>query len=195
MALTVMTGLCAPVASAQDRGSQEPTGVELPNPKTEVCDVRPVINKKSLKVRGYQVVEQVELSAFGNGWSAVLLSLALPEAETEALSAVSRLYILEGDRIEFDSFAFDSIEDSIEPSINTRTFFKMKWEVLYKGKTPSGLVLTGIVPRQASGEKVRVATRTLVLQWTPATSFRETADVVSREPARVSGGIMTVPVN
>lgn len=158
-------------------------------------DNRPVINKKSLKIRGYDVIEQVELAQFGPGWSAVLLKLALPEAENEALAEVSRLYILEGDRIEFDSFAFDAIEDGIEPSVSTRTFFRMKWEVTMKGKSPGGLILTGIVPRQLPGDKIRVATRTLVLTWSKANGFREVADVVSREPARVNGGIMTVTVN
>jgi len=56
-------------------------------------------------------------------------------------------------------------------------------------------VLTGVIPRQADGDPIRIATRTLVLRWTRAGGFQETADVISREPARVSGGIMTVPIN
>ena len=183
-------------AMAQD-ALPEPAAECVPKAEAPVAPVdnRPIINKKSLKMRGYDVIEQVELAQFGPGWSAVLLKLALPEAENEALAEVSRLYILEGDRIEFDSFAFDAIEDGIEPSVSTRTFFRMKWEVTMKGKSPSGLILTGIVPRQLPGDKIRVATRTLVLTWNKASGFREVVDVVSREPARVNGGIMTVTVN
>ena len=178
-------------ALAQD---ELPPNESIPS-TPKVQDNRPVINKKSLKIRGYQVEEQVELPGFGPGWSAVHLTLALPEAENKALSSVSRLYILDGDRIEFDSFIFDAIEDGIEPSVNTRTFFQMKWNVSMKRSKPAGLVLKGIVPRQAPGDNIRVAMRTLVLVWSKKDGFRETADVISREPARISSGRLTVPVN
>lgn len=190
LAMMVVLGVRAAVAQT----AVEPVAV-LEAPNAGVCDNRPIINKKSLKMRGYEVVEQVDLAGFGPGWSAVLLSLQLPEADMEALSTISRFYILDGERIEFDSFNFDAIEDGIEPSVSTRTFFGMKWEIQMKGKSPSGLILTGIVPRQAPGEKIRIATRTLVLRWSKSGGFAEAADVVSSEPARVSGGIMTVPVN
>lgn len=176
-------------AFAQDKPAGDDKAASAP------VDKRPVINKRSLKIRGYKVAEQVELSDFGPGWSAVHLTLDLPEAQNKALSSISRLYVLDGDRIEFDSFAFDTIEDGIEPSVNTRTFFDMKWEVTKKGRRPSGLVLKGIVPRQSAGEDVRVETRTLVLIWSKDNGFQETADVVSRDPARISSGILTVPVN
>lgn len=183
-------------AMAQD-ALPEPAAECVPKAEAPVAPVdnRPIINKKSLKMRGYEVIEQVELTGFGPGWTAVLLSLRLPESETDALATINRLYILDGDRIEFDSFAFDAIEDAIEPSTSTRTFFGMKWEVMMKGKAPGGLVLTGIVPRQAPGDPVKIATRTLVLRWSKAGGFKEAADVISCEPARVSGGIITVPVN
>ena len=189
--LAVVLG--ANVAFAQAAG--DGTTPALEQAGAPVCDNRAVINKKSLKMRGYEVIEQVELTGFGPGWTAVLLSLRLPESETDALATISRLYILDGDRIEFDSFAFDAIEDAIEPSTSTRTFFGMKWEVMMKGKAPGGLVLTGIVPRQAPGDPVKIATRTLVLRWSKGGGFKEAADVISCEPARVSGGIITVPVN
>ncbi|HNZ02814.1 MAG TPA: hypothetical protein PKK50_01605 [Myxococcota bacterium] len=193
----VMVFAGARFALAQEKGPTEPgqAPAVLEAQAPEVCDNRPVINKKSLKMRGYEVVDQVDLTSFGPGWSAVLLSLKLEDAETDTLAAVNRLYILDGDRIEFDSFSFDAIEDAIEPSVSTRTFFKMKWEVRMKGKSPNGLVLTGIVPRQAQGEPVRTSNRTLVLGWSKTTGFFEAADVVSRDPARVSGGIVTVPVD
>lgn len=176
--------------------AQEPLVDQSVPPSAEApVDTRPVINKKSLKIRGYDVAEQKELPGFGPGWTAVLLTLALPEAENEALSSISRLYILDGDRIEFDSFAFDAIEDGIEPSVSTRTFFKMAWDVTMKGRNPVGLVLKGLVPRQSPGDPVRVATRTLVLTWDKKHGFREAVDVVSREPARISGGVLTVPAN
>jgi len=191
VAVLVVVGAAS--ASAQTDGATGGAALEAPSP--EVCDNRPVINKKSLKMRGYEVVEQVDLAGFGPGWTAVLLTLRLPEAALESLTAISRLYILEGDRIEFDSFAFDAIEDGIEPSVNTRTFFNMKWEIQMRGKSPSGLILTGIVPRQAPGSDVRTASRTLVLRWSKSGGFSEAADVISCDPARVSGGIMTVPIN
>ncbi|HOD06779.1 MAG TPA: hypothetical protein PKG98_01650 [Myxococcota bacterium] len=194
---TLMVLATAFVAIAQEKApaepGQAPAALEAPAP--EVCDNRPVINKKSLKMRGYEVVDQVDLASFGPGWSAVLLSLKLEDSETDALAAVNRLYILDGDRIEFDSFSFDAIEDAIEPSVSTRTFFQLKWEIRMKGKVPNGLVLTGIVPRQAQGEPVCTSNRTLVLGWSKTKGFFESADVVSRDPARVSGGIVTVPVD
>jgi hypothetical protein len=194
--LVILACFFGQAAIAQDKAPEGDSEAAIAKAgSAETCDSRPVINKKSLKIRGYDVVEQVELTGFGPGWSAVLLKLALPEAENQALAAVNRLYILDGDRIEFDSFSFDAIEDGIEPSVSTRTFFQMKWEVTMKGKAPSGLLLTGIVPRQLPGDKIRVATRTLVLTWSKGNGFHESADVVSREPARLNGGTLTVPVN
>jgi hypothetical protein len=164
--------------------------------KTAVSDRddRPVFVLKGFTGRGYQVESREELKGIGKDFQVLVLSLTLPEAECKCkeLGKLQRLFVLEGERVEMDSFVEDGIEDAIEPSINTTTFFDLKWSVT-KSK-PALLVLTGVTPQQSPGEAARPAQRTLVLSYSQENGFEMVADTVSLKPAIVGPTDVRVPL-
>ncbi len=157
-------------------------------------DDRPLFVLKNFTTRGYQVQSREELRGIGRGFQVLVLSLAMPEAENKCkeLGTLQRLFVLDGERVELDSFVEDGVEDAIEPSLNTATFFNLKWSVT-KGK-PGLLVLSGVTPQQSPGEAPRTAQRTLVLQWTPDGGFEALVDVTSSRPAVVGPADVRVPL-
>jgi len=157
-------------------------------------DDRPVFVMKSYTSRGYQVQAREELKGIGKGLQVLVLSLTLPEAECKCkeLGTLQRLFVLDGERVELDTFAEDGVEDAIEPSINTPTFFNLQWSVT-KSKAPM-LVLTGVTPQQAPGEKPKTAMRTMVMAWSSNGGFEAVADVTSARPAIVGPGEVRVPL-
>jgi len=144
--------------------------------------------------RGWKLLSRQELPGFGNGFQLLLLGMELPEAEEKAqgLGPVNRLLVLDGEWIEFDSFVDDGIDDAVEPSIHTPTFFQLKWSVV-KGKKPL-LVLQGVVPTQGPGEPLQTGQRTWVLGWSPKEGFESQADIVARRPAQVGATEVRVPL-
>jgi len=144
--------------------------------------------------RGWKLLSREELAGFGPGFQLLVLGMPLPEVEEKAreLGSVNRLLVLDGEWIEFDSFVDDGIDDAVEPSIQTPTFFRLKWSVV-KGKRPL-LVLQGVVPTQGPGEALQTGQRTWVLGWTPREGFESLADVVARRPAQVSATEVRVPL-
>lgn len=180
------------VAAAGAASAQQPaTSVA---PAAPLNDDRPVFVLKSYTSRGYQVESREELKGIGKGLQVLVLALPLPEAECvcKELGRLQRLFILDGERVEMDSFVEDGIEDAIEPSVNTATFFNLKWSVT-KTK-PAMLVLTGISPQQSPGEKVRTAERTLVMSWTPEAGFEALAETISARPAIVGPADIRIPL-
>lgn len=144
--------------------------------------------------RGWKLASRQDLPGFGPGFQVLVLGMDLPEADEKgrALGPVNRLLVLDGEWIEFDSFVDDGIDDAVEPSLQTPTFFQLKWSVL-KGKRPL-LVLQGIVPTQGPGEPLQTGQRTWVLGWTPREGFESQADVVARRPAQVGPTEVRVPL-
>jgi hypothetical protein len=157
-------------------------------------DDRPMFILKNYSIRGYKIESRDELKGIGKGLQVLVLSLTLPEAECQCkeLGIVQRLFVLDGERVELDSFVEDGIEDAIEPSVNTPTFFNLKWSVT-KSK-PAMLVLTGVTPQQNPGEKVKTAQRTLVLGWSSDGGFEAVADVTSSKAAVVGPTDVRVPL-
>lgn len=167
----------------------------LPEARAAEGDDRPVFVLKAFTSRGYQIESRTELKGIGKGLQVLVLALDMPEADGKAksLARLHRLFVLDGERVELDSFIEDGVEDGIEPSINTPTFFGLTWTVT-KGKAPQ-LVLAGVTPQQIPGEPVRVGHRTLVLSWTSDGGFDAVADVVSARPATLAPGELKVPLS
>ncbi len=187
MILAVVVASTSGVARA--RPSAAPSA-----PSATPDDDRPLFVLKSYTIRGYKVESRDELRGIGKGLQVLVLSLTLPEAECKCkeLGVLQRLFVLDGERVELDTFVEDGIEDAIEPSINSATFFNLKWSVT-KTK-PAMLVLTGVTPQQTPGEKVKTAQRTLVLSWTSDGGFDMVADVTSARPAVVGPTDVRVPL-
>lgn len=159
---------------------QAPAGVQ------SKIDERPVFDFRSLKIRGF-VVESRGVIPEWPSVEVVLLANQIPEGEPFGLNKISRLFILEGDRIEFDSFIWDGVEDGIAPSVNSSTFFNLAWRLDKLGRSKSvHLIVTGTVPLQKAGEPPKTANRTLVI--TKENSGLElVADIVGRSSATVKG--------
>lgn len=166
-----------------------------PDVRAAEGDDRPVFVLKAYTSRGYQIESRTELKGIGKGLQVLVLGLDMPEADAKAkaLARLHRLFVLDGERVELDTFDEDGVEDGIEPSINTPTFFGLTWTVT-KGK-PAMLVLAGVTPQQLPGEAVRTGYRTLVLSWTPDGGFDAVADVVSAKPSVVGAGELKVPLS
>lgn len=160
-------------------------------------DTRPLINLRELAKQHYEVVKREDLKGIGQGLMVVEMAVALPEAEGQGkgLERISRLFVLDGDRITFDSFRFDGIPETGEPSVNSRTFFQLQWSVLKGAKGKNGqLMLKGIVPMQDPGEKVRTGQRVLVLSYHGVGGFETEVDAVSARPATVGPGEVRIPL-
>lgn len=141
---------------------------------------RPVFNPVVLKKRGFEIVSHTDIQGVGTGLVAVLTQQVLPEAEGtgSGLERISRLFVLAGDRIVFDSFEWDEVGEFVEPSINSRTFFQLSWTVVKGPKTRPFLVLRGITPQQATGEPIRTGQRVLVLSYEAPATFDALVDAV-----------------
>lgn len=145
-----------------------------------VLDDRPVFNPVLLKQRGFDTVSHTDIQGVGTGLVAVLATQALPEAEGtgSGLERISRLFVLAGDRIVFDTFDWDRVGEFVEPSVNTRTFFGLSWSVVKGPKTRPFLVLRGLSPLQEPGEPIRTGQRVLVLSFVPPGTFDGLVDAV-----------------
>lgn len=149
---------------------------------------RPVFNPVVLKKRGFEIVSHTDIQGVGTGLVAVLTTQALPEAEGtgSGLERISRLFVLIGDRIVFDSFDWDNVGEFVEPSINSRTFFQLAWSVVKGQKTRPFLVLRGITPLQSPGEPIRTGQRVLVLSYEAPATFDALVDAVGDVEAIVT---------
>lgn len=149
-------------------------------PARVVLEDRPVFNPVTLKQRGFDTVSHTDIQGVGTGLVAVLATQALPEAEGtgNGLERISRLFVLAGDRIVFDTFDRDRVGEFVEPSINTRTFFGLSWSVIKGPKTRPFLVLRGLVPLQEPGEPIRTGQRVLVLSFEAPGTFDGLVDAV-----------------
>jgi len=141
---------------------------------------RPVFNPVILKKLGFEIVSHTDIVGIGEGLVAVLATQVLPEAEGtgSGLERISRLFVLSGDRVLFDSFAWDEVGEFVEPSVNSRTFFQLSWSVVKGPKTRAFLVLRGLVPMQEPGEPIRTGQRVLVLSFEPPVTFDAQVDAV-----------------
>ena len=156
---------------------------------------RPPFDLKSLKALHYEVASRTDLVGVGQGLQVVTMILNLPEGEAAGLSLVTRVFVLQNDRVEFDSFQWDRVPNGIEPSVNSRTFFKARWSVASRGKNKEGLfVLSGTVPLQDPGEPVRTGERTLVLEYKAESGFVQILDVTGRKPATVTATEVKIPL-
>ena len=184
--LVVAAGAVAATSVAQGRSPV----------KTADKDERKLFDLKKLKelrFLRYEMVSTTDLQGIGQGLKVVLMARAIPGGEGKGLAAISRLFVLEGERIEFDSFDWDDVSDSLEPGPNTKTFFDLKWSVVRASKTARALlVLTGLAPQQEPGEPIRTASRTLVMSYRPDAGFDQVADVTSLKPAVIQGGELKV---
>jgi hypothetical protein len=193
VALATILAVVAGEARAQPKATPAP-GASRAAPAPADSDDRPVFVMKSFTSRGYQVESREELKGIGTGFQVLVLALTLPEAECKCkeLGKLHRLFVLDGERIELDTFVEDGVEDAIEPSINSETFFDLKWSVT-KTK-PAMLVLTGVTPQQSPGEEARPAQRTLVLSWSANDGFEMVADAVSAKPAILGPTDLRIPL-
>ncbi len=166
--------LMAPTASAQAPAP------EAHGKAKATLEDRPVFNPVELKKRGFDTVSHTDIQGVGTGLVAVLVSQVLPEAEGtgSGLERISRLFVLAGDRIVFDTFDWDRVGEFVEPSVNSRTFFQLSWSVVKGPKTRSFLVLRGLVPLQDPGEPIRTGQRVLVLSFDPPATFDALVDAV-----------------
>ncbi|MBM4395476.1 MAG: hypothetical protein FJ087_07275 [Deltaproteobacteria bacterium] len=151
---------------------------------------RPAFDLKSLRARQWDIATRGPIAGVEPAVQGIVMTMPLPEGQEKGLGAVSRLFLLDAhDRIVFDSFVNDKVSDSIEPSVNSRTFFELKWSVTRAARgRPAYLVLSGTVPRQAPGEPIRTVQRTTVLAYTPGKGFEEVVDVVGPKPAITGPG-------
>ena len=149
-------------------------------PVRAALEDRPVFNPVMLKQRGFDTVSHTDIQGVGTGLVAVLATQALPEAEGtgSGLERISRLFVLAGDRIVFDTFGWDRVGEFVEPSVNTRTFFGLSWSVVKGPKTRPFLVLRGLVPLQEPGEPIRTGQRVLVLSLEAPGTFDGLVDAV-----------------
>ena len=189
--LTVSLTLCTAPAVAQEAPA---SGKEAP--AASALDDRPVFNPVVLKKRGYQVMPAEDVVDFGDSLVAVMTAQVLPEAEgtNSGLEQISRLFILSGDRIVFDSFEMDDVGEFVEPSINSRTFFQLTWSVVKVTKGKSYLVLRGITPRQKSGEPIRTAKRVVVLTQKGPASFEVLVDSAGTTDPVVTATEVRIPI-
>lgn len=155
---------------------------------------RPVFDLKGLNGRQYQIESRSDLQGIGEGLQVIVMRRATPEGEEKGLTHINRLFVLAGDRVVFDSFEFDEVGEAVEPGINTRTFFRIKWSVLKRGKNAGLLVLTGLVPLQDPGEPLRLGNRTLVLALQGDGGFDDVVDATSAKPAAVGGTDVRIPL-
>lgn len=169
----------APAPEAQPSAPQA-TAQQADAPVRATLEDRPVFNPVVLKKRGFEIVSHTDIQGVGTGLVAVLAHQVLPEAEGtgSGLERISRLFVLAGDRIVFDSFAWDDVGEFVEPSINSRTFFQLSWSVVKGPKTRPFLVLRGITPLQATGEPIRTGQRVLVLSYEAPATFDALVDAV-----------------
>jgi hypothetical protein len=159
-------------------------------------DGRPIFNLKSLLKQQYEVAQREDLKGIGQGLTLVVMALPLPEAEGQGkgLERIQRLYVLDGDRVVFDSFTFDRIPETSEPSVNSPTFFGLQWAVQKGAKAKDGvLILKGLRPLQDPGEPVRTGHRILVLSY-GAGGFDPVVDAVSARPATLTPTEVKVPL-
>lgn len=149
---------------------------------------------KALRSLGWEIESRAPVAGIEPAVQAVVMTIALPEGQGVGLGRVSRLFLLDAtDHVVFDSFAFDKVSDSIEPSVNSRTFFGLKWSVTRgtRGR-PAYLVLSGTMPLQAPGEPVRTCQRTAVLSQVAGDGFVEVVDVRGPRPAITGPGEVRV---
>lgn len=183
------------VPSAMAQGAQ-PEGTAVRASPDAAPDSRPVFDVRGLRIRGYEIVMRTELVGIGEGLQVVVMSRRVEECGDSGLDKVTRMFILSGDRIEFDSFEWDEIGDYVEPGINSRTFFGLEWST-HKRARPKAepfLVLRGTVPLQQPGESIRTARRTLVLSRGSA-GFDLVADVLGASVPILGPTDVRVPLN
>jgi len=168
--------LCSVAALAQPQATRE--------------DRRSVFDPAALRGLRFEVASRGPLEGFAKPFEVLVLTRAVAEGQEKGIGPVSRVVILDGNRVEFDSFTWDKVADTVEPSLDTRTFFNVRVNVLKaatKGK-PSYLVLAGLVPLQDIGQPVHTANRLLVLGHTPGHGFWEAVDAKSAKSAIVNYG-------
>lgn len=177
--VVVMVLLWGLVAVAQERGQKE--------------DRRRVFDPAAMRGLRFEVASRGPLEGFGKPLELLALTRAIPEGQDKGLGAVSRIVILDGNRVEFDSFSWDKVGDMVEPGVDTRTFFSARVSVMKaaKGKT-AYLVIAGLMPQQDIGQTARSVNRVLVLSYTPETGFDEVVDAKSSRPAAVTVGSVKI---
>jgi hypothetical protein len=162
------------------------------------ADERRLFDVKDLRARRYSVESSTDVVLpSGRQLTAVVLTCATPDGADKGLAKISRFFLLDGDRVEFDSFAWDQVHDSVEPGPNSRTFFNLTWEVpkLPKGsKSTPTLILKGLIPLQNPGEPIRTGNRVLILAFRGEHGFEALVDATSGRPAVVGTGEVRIPL-
>ena len=160
-------------------------------------DGRPAFDLKALQARHFVVDSRAELAGVGQGLEVVVLSRPTPEGAGKGLDRVARLFVLSGGRVEFDSFEWDGVGDAVEPGVNSKTFFGVKWSVARPPRARKGgglLVLTGVVPLQDPGEPIRTGSRVLVLSYNQEAGFDQVLDGTGARPAVVGSTDVRFPL-
>jgi hypothetical protein len=156
-------------------------------------DRRPIFNLKALQAVRFEVDSRSDMVGIGAGFQLVILSHAIRDGEGKGLDRISRVFVLQGDRVEFDSFLWDGVGDAVEPGIASKTFFAVRTKMVkgVRARAPY-LVLSGTVPIQNPGEPIRISNRMLVLSWTAEQGFKTALDVTSDAPPVLSGASVRV---
>lgn len=151
---------------------------------------------KKLRALRFEVASSTDLAGIGKDLKVVVMHLPLEEEFAKVLGPITRMFILEGERILFDSFEWDDVSDAVEPGPNTRTFFKLNWSVIKPSKSAKQafLVITGVIPQQEPGEAIKTANRILVLRYSTETGFEDVVDATSARPAVISGTEIKIPL-
>jgi len=175
----VMILLWGVAAVAQDRGPKE--------------DLRRVFDSAALRGLRFEMASRGPLEGFGKSLELLVLTRAIPEGQEKGLGSVSRIVILDGNRVEFDSFTWDKVGDMVEPGVDTRTFFSARVSPLKAAKGKSSyLVIAGLMPQQDVGQPARSINRVLVLSYTPEAGFDDVLDAKSAKPAAVTVGSVKI---
>jgi len=154
---------------------------------------RHVFDLKALRALRWEIQSRAPVTGVEGAVQAVVMTMKLPEGKQFGLEEISRLFLLDAnDGIVFDSFAWDRVSEGVEPSVNTRTFFELKWSLAKPARgRPAYLTLSGKVPVQAPGDPVRAVFRTTVIAWT-GKAFEEVVDVRAQRPAITGPGEVRV---
>jgi hypothetical protein len=166
-------------------------------PRAEAKDDRRAFDLKKMKALRFEVASTSELAGLGLDLKVVVMTQPLDnEAAAKKLGPVTRMFVLQGEQVVFDSFAWDEVSEAVEPGPTTRTFFDLKWSVVKPVKTAKTgfLVLTGAVPQQDPGEAIRTASRVLVMTYRAESGFEEVLDAISARPAVVTGTEVRIPI-
>lgn len=152
------------------------------------ADRRPIFDFHALQKQKWELVSKTDLSSIVKGFSLIILQHSVPEGEEKGLSKINRVFIIDGDRVEFDSFLWDKVGDTVEPSTASKTFFGVKVQVQRaQGKT-FFLVMTGIMPTHLPGDPITTTNRLLVVQYDGDKKKWETVgEATSSKAITVSG--------